>query len=148
MGALQHYLKLRFLAKTGFAPGMLVWALVALVCIPFALAFLISAAYAALAEQYGSLFSALVLAAGFLFVAIVALIVCITLHSRTKERAKLELAARQTSPWLDPSLVGVALQTRQLGGRWLVALVALVALPLAAAAGLHWYSQRRLPPPA
>jgi len=143
MGALQQYLKHRIQAVTGVTSGVLVWALLALVCAPLAVGFFILSAYVALAERYGSMSSALILAAGFLLIAVIALIACMTLHNRTQERARLALAARQSTPWLDPSLLGVIMQTsRRLDRRWLVALL---AIPLAAGAGLHWYNQRRLP---
>jgi hypothetical protein len=143
MGALQRYLKQRIQAATGLTSGVLLWAVIALVFAPLAIVFFILAAYVALAERYGPMLSALIFAAGFLLIAIVGLIACMTLHNRTKERAQLALAARQPAPWLDPSLLGVILQiSRRLDRRWLVGLL---AIPLAAGAGLHWYNQRRLP---
>jgi hypothetical protein len=143
MGALQRYLKQRIQATTGLTSGVLLWAVIALVFAPLAIVFFILAAYVALIERYGPMLSALILAAGFLLTAIVGLIVCMRLHNRTKERAQLALTARQPTPWLDPSLLGVILQiSRRLDRRWLVALL---AIPLAAGVGLHWYNQRRLP---
>ncbi len=145
MSTLLHSLKLRILAKTGVTSGLLVWAVIALSFGALALVFFIVTAYVALAGRYGPLASSLMLAAGFLVIAVIAFAACMTLHSRTKERARLALAARQATPWLDPSTLGVVLQTgRRLDPRLLVALL---AIPLAAAAGFHWYSQRRLPPP-
>jgi hypothetical protein len=144
MGALRHYLALRIKARTGFTSGILVWAAIALVCVALAIIFLIVAALIALAERYGALVSALILAACLVVIAIVAFVVCIALHKRTKERARLALAARQATPWLDPRLLGVVLQASRGIDPRLAA--ALLALPLIAGTALHWYGQRRLPP--
>jgi hypothetical protein len=137
-----RYLELRIQAKTGLTSGILVWAVVAALCGALAFAFVIVLAYLALADGYGPLIAALLLAAFFLFIAIIAVVTCLTLQRRTMERAKLALVLRKPAPWRDPKFLGVALQTgRTIGWR---KLVPLLAIPLAAGVGLQWYSNRRL----
>jgi hypothetical protein len=50
----------------------------------------------------------------------------VLLRRRTAERARLELAARRSSPWLDPRLLGAGIQvSRSIGARKLVPLLAI-----------------------
>jgi hypothetical protein len=142
MGGWLGYLELRIKAKTGLTSGIFVWGIITALCGALALAFIVFVAYLTLADRYGPLIAALLLAAFFFFIAIVALVSCLTLQRRTKERAKLALVVRKPAPWLDPNLLGAALQaSRSLGWR---RLVPLLAIPLAAGVGLQWYGNRRL----
>src|SRR5262249_52467271 len=57
---------------------------------------------------------------------IIALIACLLVHGRTVSRARLELAARRNTPWLDPQYFGVGLQVaRAIGWGRIGPLVAL-----------------------
>jgi hypothetical protein len=57
-------------------------------------------------------------------VTVVALIVCQIAHSRTVEQARIALAARANTPWLDPRMLGVGLQLgRSIGLRRLIPLI-------------------------
>src|ERR1700674_2820454 len=105
-----RYLELRIRAETGLTSGILMWAVVAALCAALALVFIIFVAYLTLAERYGPLMAAMLLAAFFFLIAIAALVICLTLRRRTKERAKLALVLRKPAPWLDPKLLSIALQ--------------------------------------
>jgi hypothetical protein len=142
MSAWRRYFELRIEAKTGLTPGVLFSAAVMMCSAILTFAFCIVAGYLALADRYGPLNAALMLAAGFFLIATLALLGCQTLQRRAKERAQLALAAHQPAPWLDPRLLGIILQANRLDRR---VLVALLAIPLVAGAGLHWYGNHRLP---
>jgi hypothetical protein len=137
-----RYLELRIRAKTGLTSGILVWAVVAALCATLAFMFIIFVAYLTLAEWYGPLPAAMLLAAFFFLIAIAALGICLTLQHRTKERAKLALVLRKPAPWLDPRLLSIALQASH-RMNWRV-LVPLLAIPLAAGVGLQLYGNRKL----
>jgi hypothetical protein len=149
MDGWRRYLELRIKAKTGLSSGILVWAIVGFLCAALAFVFIIFVAYLALAEQIGPIMAALLLAATFFVVAVIALVACMTLRHRIQERAELALVARRPAPWLDPKLLGVAVQmSRRMDWR---VLVPLLAIPLVAGLGLHWFGNHRLPkemPPA
>src|SRR5262249_60833449 len=102
-----------------------IWAIVAAVAAAITLGFLICAAFIGLAQRYDPLTAALVLGGAFLLITIIALVACSIVHRRTAERARLALAARSQTPWLDPRYLGVGLQVgRAIGWRKLVPLLA------------------------
>ncbi len=82
MGNLRKYLELQAQAKTGLSSGLLVWGLVAVVFGILTAAFILLIAFIWLAERYGPLIAAAILAGLFLLVTIVA-IVC-SLQSRVE----------------------------------------------------------------
>jgi hypothetical protein len=121
-----NYLKLQAEWKTGLSPGLFVCGLVAVLCGAVTFGFIVFAAFIWLAEEYGPLPAALAVGGFFLLGTIVALISCVLLRRRTAERARLELAARRPSPWLDPRLLGVGMQlSRSVGARKLIPLLAI-----------------------
>ena len=64
------------------------------------------------------------------------------LRRRTIQHAELALAARRTAPWLDPKLVGGALQlSRAIGLRKMLPLLAIGVL--AAGAATQWIGRDR-----
>jgi len=70
-------------------------------------------------ERYEPLIAAVALAGFFLLVTIIALICCLRSRRRTIERAELALAARRNATWLDPKLLGGAIQvSRAVGWRF------------------------------
>jgi hypothetical protein len=71
MGGWLHYLKLQVRSRTGVSQGVVIWALVALVCAIVAFAFLLVAAYVWLIGVFGALFAALIMAGFFLLVALI-----------------------------------------------------------------------------
>jgi len=122
-----RYLELRAKWKTGLSSGLFVCGLIAVLCAAVTFGFIIFAAFIWLAERYGPLTAALALGGFFLLSTIIALACCALLRRRTVERAQLELAARRSTPWLDPKLLGAGMQVgRAIGGRKLVPLVAIV----------------------
>jgi hypothetical protein len=72
---------------------------------------------------------------------LLALIVCLVIRSRNRERARVELAARSSAGFLDPKLMAMGFQIGQaIGWRRLVSLAAVGVL----AAGLakEWTARR------
>jgi hypothetical protein len=140
-GWLRH-LALTVRSKTGLSSGVLIWALVAVVGGAATLGFLILGAFIALAQRYGFLVAALVLAGLFLLITVVAVICSLSTQRRTIANARLALAARSHAPWLDPKFVRVGVQIGQtIGWRRLVPLAAVGVL----AAGLakEWLGRDR-----
>jgi hypothetical protein len=137
MGNLRKYLALQAQAKTGLSSGLFVWGLAALVCGILTAGFMLLLAFIWLAERYGPLIAAAILAGAFLLVTIVAIVCSLQSRRRTIERAQLALAARKPAVWLDPKLVAGAVQAgRAVGWRRFVPLLALGIL--AATVGMEW----------
>jgi hypothetical protein len=134
MSGFVRYLELQARYKTGLSGPVAGFAIAAAICGAVTFGLVVFAAFIWLADRYSPLTAALVLAAFFLLLTIVALIVCQIMHSRTVEEARVELAARAQQPWLDPRYFGVALEVgRSIGMRRLLPLVGvgLVAAGLA-----------------
>jgi hypothetical protein len=120
MGGWRRYLELQAQAKTGLSSGLFVWAL--------------------LAGVFG------VLTAGFVPVDRVHLAGRTVRRSdrghRTIEQAELALAARRNAIWLDPKVLGGAIQvSRAVGWRKLVPLLAVGML--AAGVRMEWFGPER-----
>jgi len=133
-GWLRHF-ALSAQVRTGFSSDVAVWAVMAAVASMVALVFLLIAAFVWLADRYDSLTAGLVLGGVFIVIALIAVIACLVTRRRNMERARLELAARNSASasWLDPKLLGVGFQIGQaIGWRKLAALAAVGLL----AAGL------------
>jgi hypothetical protein len=132
-----RYFSLNAVARTGLSSEIVIWAILAAVAATVAAFFLLIAAFVWLANRYGGVTAGLLLGAGFIVVAVVALVACLTVRRRNMERAHLELAARKTAStanWLDPKLMAVGLQVGQsIGWRKLASLgaVGLLAALLA-----------------
>ena len=72
----------------------------------------------------------------------IALVACLMTRRRNMERARLELAARSSTSWLDPKLVAVGVQIGQaIGWRRLASLAALAVL--AGAAAKEWSARAK-----
>jgi hypothetical protein len=143
MDSWRKYLELRIRAKTGLSSGVFVWAFIALLGAVVTFVFVLVTAYVWLANRYEPLVAALILTGLFLLLTIVALVACAWTHNRIIARAKLELATRRSSPWLDPRVMAGALQaSRAVGGRKFVALAAVAFI--AAGIGLQWIRHDRL----
>src|SRR5688572_20604827 len=124
MGGWRRYLELRLKAQIGLSSGVVVWALIALVCGTVTFTFLLVSAFIWLADRYDGLIAALVLAGLFLLTAIIAMLVSLRTHRRIIERAELALAAQKSAIALDPTLLGVMMQvSRGIGWRKVAALV-------------------------
>lgn len=139
-----HYFTLKAKAKTGLGSDVVAWGIAALLCAAAALIFVIFAAFIVLADNYGPLTAALILAAVFLLVAILAGVLCLRSHRSIATNAKLALAARGNTHLLDPKLLGIGLQViRTIGLRKLLPLAAVGIL----AGGLarEWIGSRKPP---
>src|ERR1051325_2127520 len=119
-------------ARSGLSTSVVVSAIVILVALAVALAFLCVAAYAWLAVQFGTVFAGLIMAGVFVVIALIAALACLAARRRARERAILARAARAHSPsWLlDPKVLGAAVEAgRTIGWPRIVAgaLLALLA---------------------
>ena len=104
--------------RTGITTSFVVWLAIVVFAALTAFAFLCVAAYDWLALQMGGVYAGLVMAAVFVLVAIIGIIVCLLARRRARERAILERAARAHAPsWLlDPKILATAVQVgRSLG---------------------------------
>ena len=129
MGGWLRYLKLQVRSRTGLDQGVVIWALVALICAIVTFAFLLVAADVWLIDRFGALFAALIMAGFFLLVALISLAASAGSRRRTAQRARLALAARGTEMWRDPKLMAVGLDVaRAIGWRRIVPLAAIGVL--------------------
>ena len=140
MGGWRKYLELRARAKTGLSSGLFVWALLAVVFGIVTAGFVLLIAFIWLAERYDPLTAAMALAG--LLATIIAAVCCLWSRRRTMEQAELALAARGNATWLDPKVLGSAIQvSRAVGWRKLVPLLAVGVL--AAGVGMEWFARDR-----
>jgi len=115
---LMHDMVLAVQTRTGITTPFVVWLIVVALAAVTAFVFLCVAAYDWLAVQIGSVYAGLAMAAIFVAIAIIGLIVCQLARRRARERAILERAARAHAPsWLlDPKILATAVQVgRSLG---------------------------------
>ena len=108
MGGWRRYLELEARAKTGLTSGLFVWALLAVVFGIVTAGFVLLIAFIWLAERYDPLTAAMALAG--LLATIIAAVCCLWSRRRTIEQAELALAARRNVTWLDPKVLGSAIQ--------------------------------------
>jgi hypothetical protein len=137
---LMHDMVLAVQTRTGITTPFVVWLIVVALAAATAFVFLCVAAYDWLALQIGSVYAALVMAAIFVVIAIIGLIVCLLARRRARARAILERAARAHTPsWLlDPKILATAVQVgRSLGWQRVIPL-ALVGFMVA-----QWARERR-----
>jgi len=132
-----RYFALNAQVRTGVSGWVLAWALIAAAAAAAAAVFLLVAAFVWLADRCGSLTAGVVLGCAFALIALIALLACLVTRRRNMQRARLELAARSSTSWLDPKLVAVGVQIAQaIGWRRLASLAALAVL--AGAAAKEW----------
>jgi len=132
-----RYFALNAQVRTGVSGWLLAWALIAAAAAAAAAVFLLVAAFVWLADVYDSLTAGVVLGCAFALIALIALLACLMTRRRNMERARLELAARSSTSWLDPKLMAVGVQIGQaIGWRRLASLAALAVL--AGAAAKEW----------
>ena len=116
--SLMHDMVLAVQTRTGITTPFVVWLIVVALAASTAFVFFCVAAYDWLALQIGSVYAALAMAAIFVAIAIVGLMICLLARRRARERAILERAARAHAPsWLlDPKILATAVQVgRSLG---------------------------------
>ena len=124
-----RYFALNAQVRTGVSGWVLVLAIIAAAAAVGAVIFLLVAAFVWLADRYGSLTAGVVLGCAFALIALIALLACLIARRRNMQRARLELAARNSASWLDPKLVAVGVQIGQaIGWRRLASLAALAVL--------------------
>jgi hypothetical protein len=137
-----RYFVLRAQASTGFSSPILVWAVVAVVAAVVAVVFLLVAAFVWLSEVYDGLVAGLLLGGLFALIALIALVTTVLIRRRNMERARLELASRTSTSWLDPKLMAVGMQVGQaIGWRRIAALVAVAVL--AAGVAQEWAGRNK-----
>jgi hypothetical protein len=142
MGNWRRYLELQVQAKSGLSSALVVGGLLGMVSGAITFVFLLIAAFVWLAQRYDPLIAGLGLGALFLLITIAMLAYPLWLRRRTIQHAELALAARRTAPWLDPKLVGGALQlSRAIGLRKMLPLLAIGVL--AAGAATQWIGRDR-----
>src|SRR5258708_32541020 len=112
-----RYFALNAQVRTGVSGWALGWALIAVAAAAAAAVFLLVAAFVWLADVYDSLIAGVVLGCAFALIALIALLACLMTRRRNMERARLELAARSSTSWLDPNLVAVRVQIVHAIGR-------------------------------
>jgi uncharacterized membrane protein YqjE len=144
MKRLRRYLELQAQAKSGLSSAFVVGVLLGLASAGITFAFLLVAVFVWLARRYDALAAGLSLGGLFLLITIIALASAVYSRRRTIERAERALAAQRQTPWLDPRLVGTAVQmSRAVGLRKVLPLVAIAIL--AAGAAMQWNGAREHP---
>jgi len=116
-------------ARSGLSTSVVVSAIVILLALLVASAFLCVAAYAWLTVQFGNVFAGLIMAGVFIVIALVAAIAFAAARRNARERAILARAARAHSPsWLlDPKVLGAAVDAGRTIGWQRIVPVALLA---------------------
>ena len=124
-----RYFALNAQVRTGVSGWVLVLAIIAAAAAAAAVVFLLVAAFVWLADLYDALTAGVVLGCAFALIALIALLACLMTRRRNMQRARLELAARNSASWLDPKLAAVGVQIGQaIGWRRLASLAALAVL--------------------
>jgi hypothetical protein len=142
MGDWFRHIALNAKARTGFGPALIVWFAIVLVSLVLALGFFCAAAFVWLASRYDGVTAGLILGGGFLVLALLAAFAGWMTRRHNIAQARLELAARRQSGWLDPKLLTVGLEIgRTLGWRRLATLAAVAVL--AAGLGKEWLGAGR-----
>lgn len=137
-----RYFVLRAQASTGFSSPIVIWAVVAAVAAVVAAVFLLVAAYVWLSDVYDGLVAGLLLGGLFALIALIALVTAVLVRRRNMERARLELASRSSTSFLDPKLMAVGMQVGQaIGWRRIAALVAVAVL--AAGVAQEWSGRKK-----
>src|SRR5262245_2441905 len=142
MSAWLRYVVLKAQASTGFSSPIVVWAVIAVAAAVVAAIFLLVAAYVWLSDLYDGLVAGLVLGALFALIALIALVTAVLIRRHNMERARVELASRSTTSFLDPKLMAVGMQVGQaIGWRRIAALVAVAVL--AAGVAQEWSGRKK-----
>jgi hypothetical protein len=147
MSGLLRQFALMARSRTGLGASVLVCYLIAIATLVAAVVFGCVALFIWLANRYDPQTASLIMAGGFLLVAIVAALVGAALRRQRMERARLELAASRGSGLLDTRLLSVGLEIgRTLGWRRVVTLAA--AGLFAAGLAREWSARKEPDPPA
>jgi hypothetical protein len=142
MGDWLRHIALSAKARTGFGPALIVWFAIVLVSLLLALVFFCAAAFVWLASRYDGVTAGLILGGGFLVLALLAAFAGWLTRRHNIAQARLELAARSHSGWLDPKMLTIGLEIgRTIGWRRLATLAAVAVL--AAGLGKEWLGAGR-----
>ncbi len=142
MGDWLRHIALSAKARTGFGPALIVWFAIVLVSLLLALVFFCTAAFVWLAGRYDGVTAGLILGGGFLVLALLAAFAGWLTRRHNIAQARLELAARSHSGWLDPKMLTIGLEIgRTIGWRRLATLAAVAVL--AAGLGKEWLGAGR-----
>jgi hypothetical protein len=128
-------------SRSGITPAAFAMFGVAILALIAAFAFLCVAGYDWLSLQFGALDAALIVAGGFIVVAIIAIVAGGISRRRARARAIAERAARAqaaSSMLLDPKVLGIALQAGRAVGWQRLAPIALLGFIAA-----QWLLHRR-----
>jgi hypothetical protein len=136
-----RYLRLQAKAKTGLSTALVVCAVIAAFAVLCMVAFLIAACFIWISSLLDPLQAALIVAGGFLLLAIIMGVSCLIMRRRAVRLARQALANRRNQPWLDPAILTMGYQVgRSIGWRKFGVLGA-VAL-LAIGVGREWFGHR------
>jgi hypothetical protein len=130
MSSWLRHLTLLAEARTGFSVPIGLWLLVTIVSSGAVVVFLCISAFLWIALRYDPLTANLAMACLFLFIASTAGFICVSARQRNMELARLVLASRSRTPWLDPRVLALGLNVgRSIGWGKLIplAVVAIVA---------------------
>src|SRR2546430_17432329 len=108
-----RYFALNAQLRTGLSAAVLISAIIAAVAAVGAATFLLVALFVWLADLYDGVIAGVVIGCAFALIALIALLAALMTRRRNMERARVELAARSSSSWLDPKLVAVGVQIGQ-----------------------------------
>ena len=132
-----RHLRLVAEAKTGFSVPIGLWFLVTVISSGGVIVFLCISAFIWIARHYDPLTAGLAMACLFLLSATIAGFICVFAQQRNMERARLELAARGRTPWLDPKVLALGFNVgRSIGWGKLIPLV--VVAVVAGVVGRNW----------
>jgi hypothetical protein len=126
-----HDITLTIQARSGASAALFAWMAVIALALLTAFVFLCVAGYDWLSLQFGSVFAGLIMAAIFVLIAVIGVIVCALARRRARERAILERAARAhaSSSWLlDPKILAAAVEAGRALGWQRILPVALLGL--------------------
>src|SRR5262249_6163404 len=98
--------------RTGLSAAVLTCAIIAAVAVGGAAILLLVALFVWLADVYDGVIAGVVLGCAFALIALIALLTAFMIRRRNMERARVELATRQSSLF-DPKLLAVAMQIGQ-----------------------------------
>ena len=145
LGSIAREIRLSIQARNGLSAGVLIWTAVIAVATFTAFVFLCVAAYAWLSVVFNPVYAGLIMAGGFILIALVAAAVSAMIRRQVRQQAILARAAKAHAPssWLlDPKMLGVAVEAGRSIGWQRIVPVALLGFVVA-----QWAREYRAHPP-